>query len=139
MTGQIIAGFNAAQFTNDNKSFYAYSGVVTCAGGASNFNTLTDMLQFTTNSEYLKIIVSWANTQTSGTADNFVAIKFNNVSVYQFRAKEGGESNHTNPKNLVLIVPPFTTALFEADTSADPHEWTFTVTGKVGMPPRVGN
>ena len=140
MTSQTITG-NALQFTDDNKRCYAYSGVITCAGSGSQptIADTTKMFEFTTNSEYLEIIVAWGNEQTSGTADNFVCIALNEVVIFASRYETGAESNHTNPKALNLLLPPFSTCYFGANTSADPHDWTFTLTGKVGMPPRVGN
>ena len=122
-------GVGTLQFTPDNKAAYAYSGTVTSTGGASDPNTL--MLEFDTTNEYLEAVFSWGNTQTSGTADNFVAIKFNDEDIYKIRFREGADSNHTNPKNLFLIIPPFTNVKCYADTSADSHIWTWTMGAKV--------
>jgi len=118
-------------FTPDNKRCYAYSGIVTCAGSGSQptIADTTTMLEFTTNSEYLAVIVSWANEQTSGTADNFICVAINDVVIYGQRTSTGSESNWSNPKNLHLILPPFSKCYFGANTSADAHDWCFTVTG----------
>ena len=115
------------------KCCFAYSGQIDCDGGATNptLADTTNYLQFNSGPNFLEVDVQWGNTQTSGTADNFVVIGINDIVVYSFRAREGAESNFTNPKSLHLIIPPFSDVKCNADTSADPHTWTMSLTGKV--------
>jgi len=122
-------GVGSLQFTPDNKYALAFSGVVPSGGGSVTADTL--MLQFKTEGEYLVASFSWGNTQTSGTADNIIRIDFNDQAIYGARFETGNESNHVNPKILPLIIPPFTNVKCYADTSADPHDWTWTMAAKV--------
>jgi len=108
---------------------YAYSGTVTSNGNQGDATTTA--LKFETAGSYILATISWGNTQTSGTADNFFKVKMDNQEVYNVRFREGGDSNHTNPKNLYLIIPPFTKFEVFVGTSADPHNWTTTLIGEV--------
>jgi len=108
---------------------YAYSGIIASSGSQS---AATDTaLQFETSNQYVTCVMSWANNQTSGTADNYVLIKMDGIIMFSFRAKEGGDSNHTNPKNLYLLIPPYTKFETLVGTSADPANFTVTLKGRV--------
>jgi hypothetical protein len=108
---------------------YAYSGVVTSAG--SQGDATTTALKFETAGSYIEVTIAWGNTQTSNTADNMFKIKMDSQEVYGVRFREGGDSNHTNPKNLHLIIPPYTSFEALVGTSADAHNWTVTLVGRV--------
>jgi|TARA_R110000823_G_scaffold81671_1_gene185710 hypothetical protein len=108
---------------------YAYSGTVTSAGSQSN--PTTTALQFDTAGSYIQAIVAWANTQTSGTADNHFGVFIDSQAIFQAQFREGGDSNHTNPKNLHILIPPFSKFEVKVGTSADPHDWTITLVGDV--------
>jgi len=108
---------------------YAYSGVILSAGSQSAATTRTNI--FTTGNYYSDVIVSWANEQVSGTADNFVEIKMNGATIYQWRAQTGAQSNETNPKNLHLIIPSYTEVEVLVGTSADPVDWTMVIAGRI--------
>jgi hypothetical protein len=108
---------------------YAYSGKVNSTGSQSS---ATDpLISFTTGSFYTKIILSWGNEQTSGTADNFVKVTMNGISMYEILYKEGADSNESNPKNLYLIIPPYTTFEALVGTSASAVGWTLVLMGEI--------
>ena len=129
-------GFAGGSFTGPAEALelvgnrcYAYSGVVQSAGSQTAATTTT--LKFTTGNYYSDIIISWANEQISGTADNFVAITMNGAIIYQWRAQTGANSNETNPKNLHLIIPSYTEVEILVGTSADPVDWTMVLAGRI--------
>ena len=108
---------------------YAYSGVVASTGSQSAATDTT--LAFTTGAEYITCVMAWGNNQTSGTADNFIQINMDDQAIYQVRFKEGADSNESNPKNLYLLIPPFTKFEALVGTSGDPSNWTVTLRGRV--------
>jgi hypothetical protein len=108
---------------------YAYSGVIASSGSQSAATDTT--LLFTTGSEYITCVMAWGNNQTSGTADNFIQINMDGQAIYQIRFKEGADSNETNPKNLYLLIPPFTKFETLVGTSGDPSNWTITLRGRI--------
>ena len=108
---------------------YAYSGAIACDGGAGS--AATSYLNFVTGSGYIVAKINWINQQTSGTADNFIQVNLNDISVFQGRMQTGADSNHTNPKTLHMVIPPLTKFEFLFDTSADPHINTVVFTGRV--------
>jgi len=108
---------------------YAYSGAFACGGSAGSADT--SYLKFVTGSGYIVAKINWINQQTSGTADNFIQVNLNDISVFQGRMETGAESNHTNPKTLHIVIPPLTKFEFLFDTSADPHINTVVFTGRV--------
>jgi len=108
---------------------YAYSGAFDCGGSASGAETT--YLNFVTGSGYIIAKIQWLNAQISGTADNFIQVNLNDISVAQARMETGNESNHTNPKTLHLVIPPLTKFEFLFDTSADPVVNTVVFTGRV--------
>jgi len=133
---QTVAG-NALQFTNDNKHAYAYSGLV------SADNNETTLLEFTTASEYIN-----AKTQffyaDNGTDAFVYKIYLDNIVVIQYRTWGTTDTNgeYNNPPNdFDLIIPPFTTVKFTAQNiqAATAENQLALLTGKVGMPQRVGN
>ena len=108
---------------------YAYSGAIACGGSAGSADT--SYLNFVTGSGYIVAKINWINQQTSGTADNFIQVNLNDISVFQGRMETGAESNHTNPKTLHIVIPPLTKFEFLFDTSADSHINTVVFTGRV--------
>ena len=129
---------NTLQFTNDNKYAYAYSGDIPAV------TTLTKVLEFNTNTEYIIANIIW-----NGHVDNnnigsgiigTIEIKFNSVVVATLVCDTGAEDQPTQCF-LKIIIPPFTNVTMNADaSSADSNSMaSIVVTGKVGMPQRVGN
>ena len=108
---------------------YAMSGAITSTGSATGADT--SYLNFVTGTGYIVAKIIWINEQTSGTADNFIQVNLNDISVFQGRMQTGADSNHTNPKTLHIIIPPLTKFEFLFDTSADPHVNTVILTGRV--------
>jgi hypothetical protein len=108
---------------------YAYSGAITCGGSASS--AATSYLNFTSGAGIIVAKINWINSQTSGTADNFIQVNLNDISVFQGQMQTGASSNHTNPKTLHMVIPPLTKFEFLFDTSADPHINTVVFTGRV--------
>ena len=132
-SSQPVVTPNALNFTPDNKRCYAYGGLIDV------INAEKTLLTFNTNSEYIDSKLSISN--TSGSGDDFrYFIYFNDVAVLSYYA---GTSDVFNQFSMpqYLIVPPFTTVKITAtnisSASARSHSCIFT--GKVGMPPRVGN
>jgi len=132
MTSQTVTG-DTLQFTDDNKHCFGYGGLIDV------INAEKTLLTFNTNSEYIDSKLSISN--TSGSGDDFrYFIYFNDVAVLSYYA---GTSDVFNQFSMpqYLIVPPFTTVKITATNissgSARSHSCIFT--GKVGMPPRVGN
>ena len=131
MSGDTVTG-QALQFTNDNKYCWAYSGVLAID------NTESTMLEFTTNSEY--IIAEFNFTTTERTGDQL----FGNIFMNELKLAtswSGLSTGNAEPSYPVkLIIPPFTILKVTGDNiTAAAREFAVTMTGKVGMPQRVGN
>lgn len=137
MSGDTVSG-NALQFTNDNLHCYAYSGLFEAS------TTEESKLKFNTNSEYiigilqLNMPVDDDNpTQANISSCN---IKFNNVSIgiISGSSTDAGANRAVTQK---IIIPPFTTVDLIVDSSGNESDrfGSLLLTGKVGMPPRVGN
>ena len=135
MSGQTVTGLGL-QFTDDNKFCYALSGVIPTAGSQSSAGTQT--LLFTTLSYYAIIKVIFSNDLTSVSANEYYAIKFNDVVVYQAE-NEHNLDTVTNPSIIHIIIPPFTKVETLAGSSGDSMETTTIISGEVGMSQRVGN
>ena len=134
MSSDVIAGLNSAQFTNDNKHFYAYSGAVSVDNAGDGVTLLT----FTTNSEYIVGTIILGRRDFSGD-DITLDIEMNGVKVGVFAT-----SNYnlgTTNTNINYIFPPHTLVRLSARniSSATERECYGVVTGKVGMSQRVGN
>ena len=133
MSGQTVTSESALQFTNDNKLAYAYSGVI-----AVN-NTENALLNFSTNSEYIKAIVQF-NGGVFGGGDNYTyRIKFNDITIQEYVTNSNTEN--TPRQTLRVIIPPFTTVKCTAVNSSDDssNDQIVSLVGEVGMAPRVGN
>ena len=134
MSSETVSSLSALQFTNDNKHCYAYSGIVNVD------NTETDLLNFNTNSEY---VVATLNITNSGNLafdeDFYFQIYFNDVVIYAILLEQPKVMN-TSPF-VPLIIPPFTNVRVTADnvSDSDARKISAHITGKVGMPQRVGN
>ena len=135
MSGQTVTS-KGLQFTNDNKSAYAFSGSIdvdSTAGGIT-------LLEFNTNSEYIdqaKFTIS----NYSGSGDDIrYEIFFNDIIV--FGGYYGSSSNNNIIANPVyMTIPPFTTVKISAVnlSSGVGRVHSANVCGTVGMPQRVGN
>ena len=129
-----IVSRNALQFTNDNKFAYAYSGTLTLASGAGAADT--ELLNFSTNSEYLVAKFQVSHTQSSG-HDFYCDIRFNDVLIIEM--KEDATEVEGYPYLWRLIIPPFTTVNVKIGANTTGYDYQCNVIGKVGMGPRVGN
>lgn len=132
MSSDVIAGLNSAQFTNDNKHFYAYSGAVDVDQTGDGIT----LLSFVTNSEYIVGTVILGRRDFSGD-DITLDIEMNGVKVGVF-----GTSNYnlgTTNTNINFIFPPHTLVRISARniSSSTARECYGIVTGKVGMAPKV--
>ena len=106
-SSQPVATPNALNFTPDNKRCYLFSGVV----GANNANT--QLIEFNTNTEYIKVKLFLSNSDQSG--DNFVyTISLNDIICIQWHNL--GLQDPLSLKNpLDFIIPPFTNVKLNAD------------------------
>ena len=118
---------NAILYTPDNLHAYAFSGVVASAGSQSSATTRT--LLFETLSGYLKIRLTFSNTNISSTANEYYLVKFNDQIVYKAE-NEHGIDTVTNPTVIYMIIPPFTKVETLVGTSADPYDFTTIISGK---------
>ncbi len=130
MSGDTVTG-KALQFTNDNKHAYAYSGAV-----ASSASQLV-ILDFYTNSEY--ILAKFQPFYRSDSGNNIsYRIKFNDIEIAGVELTSSRD--YTPYDEIHLIIPPFTNVVVtHANISGGTNEAGMNVTGKVGMPQRVGN
>ena len=108
---------------------YALSGAIESGGSASSADT--SYLNFVSGAGYIVAKINWLNNQTSDTADNFINIKFNDVTVFAGRFKTGSDANHQNPKTLHLLIPPLTKFEFLFDSSAAAVSNTVVLVGRV--------
>jgi hypothetical protein len=133
MSSQKIAGINAAQFTNDNKEFYAYSGNVEITGTTTQIK----MLEFQTNSEYITAEIQFMSVEAGGNDLNFF-VYLNDILV---GTQSIGGAKEFYFRGIGVIIPPFTKLTLKGLNidAATGRDSTAIVTGKVGMPQRVGN
>ena len=134
MSGDTVTSRNALQFTNDNKYAYAYSGTLTLTSGAGAADT--ELLNFTTNSEYVVAKFQVSHTQSSG-HDFYCDIRFNDVLIVEM--KEDATEVEGYPYLWRLIIPPFTTVSVKIGANTTGYDYQANVIGKVGMAQRVGN
>ena len=129
MSGQTL--INGLQFTDDNKYCWAYSGTF----GINN--TDVKMLTFTTNSEYLKGLITVSSKAGNGDDMKFWLELNNTLILSGYEALVSMPTQNSAP----IIIPPFTTFDFYARNlgSATAREMEVTFIGDVGMAPRVGN
>ena len=132
MSGDTVTSISALQFTNDNKFAYAYSGQFATSASGVTF------LQFNTNSEYINAKFQTMNTQNDSDVIAW-AILFNNVEVASYNA-EGRTGQAEYGDVIYLIIPPFTVVkVIGKSIGGGNKAGIATVTGEVGMAPRVGN
>ena len=99
-SSQPVATPNALNFTPDNKHAYAYSGSLDISSEAT-------MLDFDTNSEYLKGRFEFnADFSTGGGAGMRVQIFLNDQLVVEER--DISSDWNTGNNEFILIIPPFT-------------------------------
>ena len=132
MSGETVTSKNGLQFTNDNKFCYIYSGPVT-------LNTSpTIALEFNTNSEYL--IAELSINSTAGSGLNLdLEIKLNDVAIIKTEINNDFQAYPDFGRPATIIIPPFTKFTASGGVATTGKEYTFILTGKVGMAPRVGN
>ena len=132
MSGQTVTS-QTLQYTNDNKRCYAYSGQKTVN------NNLNTVLEFETQSQYLKIGIQYF--KDSVTSENYeYGILFDDIQILlgEFTSPLEDNPNIANP--IELIVPPSTNVKVTLQNISDGtgRNWFVTLTGKVGMAARVG-
>lgn len=99
-SSQPIVTPNALLFTPDNKHAYAYSGSIDISGD-------TTMLEFQTNSEYLKGRFELnADFATGGGANVRIQIYLNDILIVEER--DVSSDWHTGDNEFRMIIPPFT-------------------------------
>ena len=135
MSGDTVTG-QALQFTNDNKQVYGYSGRLSVS------NSEVIAFEFPTpNDSYIdaSIQVLWTTTTNEYTGDDcLIHVSFNDNVVSGILTS----SAHKNASELLKITfPPGVNAKVTIKNAAasTTHYGYVSLTGKVGMPPRVGN
>jgi len=123
-SSQPVVTPNAINFTPDNKRCYVYSGVI----GATSANT--QLIEFNTNTEYIKAKLFLTNSDESG--DNFLyTIYLNDIICMQWRNL--GVQDPLSLKNPIdFIIPPFTNVKINADNegSGSARNHTALISGK---------
>ena len=130
MSGQTVTG-KALQFTNDNKHAYAYSGLIAVP------TTRTKLLEFETNSSY--IMAKFQPTYfTLGTGEDvYFEVSIDSTLIYNVEITSS--TNSTPYEEVEILIPPNVTFKIEAFTASGTRNLGAILTGKVGMPQRVGN
>ena len=137
MSGDTVTGL-ALQFTNDNKMCYAFSG------GLEGKSSEQTMLDFETTSVYIDAtFVLTAPIRFADIPNGLVRgfkLEFNNELVGTYKADSASEDMPSYVEAKILI-PPFTQVKLICldSTNASTYHGTANLTGKVGMPQRVGN
>tara|TARA_Y100000401_G_C8306405_1_gene217201 strand:- start:851 stop:1258 length:408 start_codon:yes stop_codon:yes gene_type:complete len=132
MSGDTVISRNALQFTNDNKFAYAYSGIV-------NVTTAqTTLLEFFTNSSYLVAkFQPQYHQETTGNNSRFTVL-FDDVIVSSCQMTSSFD--YSPFEEIELIIPPLTNVkIIAQNVSSGTTDLLANITGKVGMPQRVGN
>jgi len=125
-SSQPVTTPNAINFTPDNKQCYAYSGVVAVD------NTLTNVLEFNTNSEYLIVGIQFF--KDSVTSENYeYKVIMNDVIIVHGEWTSPLEDNPNIPFPIELIIPPFTKCAVTLQNLSDTasRNWSTTLIGKV--------
>ena len=130
MSGDTVTG-RALQFTNDNKHAYAYSGLIAVT------TSRTKLLEFETNSSY--ILAKFQPTYfTLGTGEDvYFEVSINDTLIYNVEITSS--TSNTPYDEIEIIIPPNVTFKIEAFTASGTRNLGAILTGKVGMPQRVGN
>ena len=135
MSGDTLTG-RALQFTNDNKQVYGYSGRLSVS------NSEVIAFEFPTpNDSYIEAAIQllWTTTTNEYTGDDcLIHVSFNNNVVSGILTS----SAHKNASELLKITfPPSVNAKVTIKNAAasTTHYGYVSLTGKVGMAPRVGN
>jgi len=122
-SSQPVTTPNAINFTPDNKRAYAYSGSINVDNNEGN------ILEFQTNSEYLKVKFQPVYFTISTSDDATFKVKFNGLSVFLMQLSD---STYRNAIPIHLIIPPFTDVIITAYNSTDSSTIAVgaTITGK---------
>jgi len=127
MTGT-FEGVSTLQFTPDNKYAQAVSGIV----GATNIETT--LIEFKTNSEYIKGKIQMTCAISTG-HDTRYKIYFNNIIIFQYGMDTSGQyGTEEDPDQPVfVIVPSFTTVKITATnvSTSDSIDQVAIFTGEV--------
>jgi len=99
-SSQPVVTPNAINFTPDNKHAYAYSGIIEITGTSAQIK----MLEFETNTEYIKGKVQFMSVESGGNDLNFF-VYFNDVLV---GTQSIGGAKEFYFMGIDIIVPPFT-------------------------------
>jgi hypothetical protein len=132
-SSQPVTTPNALNFTPDNKRCYAYSGAVTVT------NVVNTLLEFSTNSEYLKVKVGFYSNGISNDDYNQI-IYFNDVAVISQTVPQTYQSTATGYQPIELIIPPFTDVkiTFANVTDTSSNVWTLALSGEAYGMSEVG-
>ena len=135
MSGDTVTG-EALQFTNDNKFAYAYSGNVTLPA-----NSLTTMLKFVTSDPYIvgSFQLEGDFKQLGNDAVRYQML-INNIVVIDTDFSPANDATYADSPTQIII-PSYSDIEIKATHSQGGVAIDFQaiITGKVGMPPRVGN
>ena len=98
-----FSGVGTLQFSPDNQRVYAYTGLVE----TSNNQTEVEMIQFTTGSEYLTLLIQFSG-DTERSDDLACRIYFNNTEIFKEIVQVGSSLYSVNTEGPNILVPPFT-------------------------------
>ena len=132
MSGDTVTG-EALQFTNDNKFAYAMSGSFSLTNSAGS--AVDTLLKFTTTSSYVVGKLDVSNTATS-TETMYVQLIYDGVVVINNKEAHPAPAE---PLRFDILIPPNTEVELKVGTGGSSIVASAMITGKVGMPQRVGN
>ena len=130
MSGDTVTG-KALQFTNDNKQIYGYSGLTEATANE------TTIIDYDMNSSYAvcKIFPYYHEDSSENIRFN---IKINDIIVAA--SISTSSTAYTPSDEIHVIIPPNVNfKITTLNLSGGNVDVGVTVTGKVGMPQRVGN
>jgi len=124
-SSQPVATPNALNFTPDNKRSYAYSGLI----GVTN--SVTTLLEFNTNSEYIIAELQVIN-GTASNEDFIYKVYFNDVEIARWHFFYASTIHQTMPQPYQILIPPFTKFHITAEnnTAGTSRDHSVTLTGE---------
>ena len=127
MTGT-FQGVGTLQFSPDNKRVYAYTGLIE----TSNDQSEVTMIEFTTASEYLTLLVQFSG-DTERTDDLACRIYFDDVEIFKEIVLVGSALYSLNTEGPNILVPPFTTVKINNQnmSSGNVRDTFLAITGNV--------
>lgn len=128
-SSQPVVTPNAINFTPDNKEAYAFSGIIAVT------NSATTLLEFNTNSEYIKGTIQVLQGTTSN-EDFQYDVYFNDVVIARWHCLQVTDKETNIPNAYDVTIPPFTKVTITGlnTSSATGRNHSVTLTGKaIGM------